>query len=96
MVKGKNKTVKAQEKGFFVYLGPSIRGAIQTASVYEGTREEVEAFLAGAIEKYPQIKRFLISDKTLPEDRVKIKTPGNSLYEQYRRFVAELKRNKEG
>ena len=95
MVKKDTKKQKAapakQEPGFFVYLGPSIRGVIQTATIYEGTRAEVEEFLAGPIERYPRIKRLLVSGETLPEDRVKVKTPGNGLYAAYMKLVDELK-----
>lgn len=73
-----------------MYLGPSIRGVIQKATLYEGTRQDVEAFLAPAIEKYPYIKVFLISGDTLPQDRIKVNTPGNYLHEKYRKFIAEL------
>ena len=89
------KAEPVKEDGFFVYLGPSIRGVIQTASIYTGTRAEAEQFLAGAIEKFPRIKQLLISDKTLPEDRAKVKTPGNYLNEVYRKLVADVKK-KEG
>ena len=99
MVKKATKEKKAeaqkQEPGFFVYLGPSIRGVIQTATIFTGTREEVEETLAGPIERYPRIKRLLVSGETLPEDRVKVKTPGNGLYAAYVKLVSELN-NKEG
>lgn len=83
-----------KQKSFFIYLGPSIRGVIQKATLYEGTRPEVEALLAFAIEKYPRIKSLLVSGDTLPYDRVKVNTPGNFLYEEYRKLNAGLK-NKE-
>lgn len=79
---------------FFMYLGPSIRGKIQANSLYQGSRAEVEQLLASAIEAHPRIKTLLVSGDTLAVDRVKVKTPGNYLYEEYRKFVAELK-NKE-
>lgn len=79
---------------FFMYLGPSIRGKIQTNSLYQGNRAEVERLLAPAIEAHPRIKSLLVSGDTLAVDRIKVKTPGNYLYEEYRKFVAELK-NKE-
>lgn len=79
---------------FFMYLGPSIRGKIQTNSLYQGTRAEVERLLAPAIEAHPRIKSLLVSGDTLAVDRIKVRTPGNYLYEEYRKFVAELK-NKE-
>ena len=83
--------VQSKDKGFFVYLGPNIRGVIQNATVFTGTRAEVEEFLAGPIERYPRIKRLLVSGDTLPEDRVKVKTPGNGLYNAYEKLLAELK-----
>ena len=99
MVKKDTKEKKAaapkKDTGFLVYLGPSIRGVIQTATIYEGTRAEVEEFLAGPIERYPKIKRLLVSGETLAEDRIKVKTPGNGLYAAYMKLVAELN-NKEG
>ena len=92
--KEKKAAAPKKEAGFFVYLGPSIRGVIQTATIFTGTREEVEEFLAGPIERYPRIKRLLVSGDTLPEDRINVKTPGNGLYAAYQKLVAELK-NKE-
>ena len=85
------KAAPAKETGFFVYLGPSIRGVIQTATVYTGTREEVEEFLAGPIERYPRIKKLLISGETLAEDRIKVRTPGNLLHAHYVKLAAEIK-----
>ena len=89
------KAEPVKTDGFFVYLGPSISGVIQNASIYKGTRAEVEQFLAGAIERFPRIKQLLISDETLPEDRAKIKTPGNLLNEIYKKLAADVKK-KEG
>jgi hypothetical protein len=77
-----------------VYLGPTLRGVIQTGTVYPGAREDTKQRLASVIAKYPQIAQLIVSDKTLVQDRVKIKTPGNALYFKYQRFVSELN-NKE-
>jgi len=87
--------LKKEDAGFFVYLGPSIRGVVQTASVHMGSRSEVEEELAGQIERYPLIKRLLVSGDTLPEDRINVRTPGNGLYNAYERLCAELKKQKE-
>lgn len=86
----KKEAAPAKETGFFVYLGPSIRGVIQTATIFTGTREEVEESLAGPIERHPRIKRLLVSGDTLPEDRIKVRTPGNGLYAAYMKLAAEL------
>lgn len=83
-----------ENQAYFVYLGPSIRGVIQKATIFKGTRPEVEAFLADAIKRYPRIKNLLVGGDTLPLDRVNVSTPGNRLYEEYRRFVAELKKDR--
>ena len=89
-VNKEKKAAPVKETGFFVYLGPSIRGVIQTATVFPGPRSEVEEFLAGPIERYPRIKRLLVSGDTLAEDRVKVKTPGNGLYVAYMKLADEL------
>ena len=92
-VNKEKKAAPVKETGFFVYLGPSIRGVIQTATIYEGTKAEVEEFLAGPIERYPRIKRLLVSGETIAEDRIKVKTPGNGLYVSYMKLADELKNN---
>lgn len=78
--------------GFCAYLGPSIRGVVQNGTIYEGTRETVLSFLSDQIEKYPRIAKLIIPGDELPEAREKIKSKGNYLYEENRRFVAELQK----
>ena len=75
----------------WVYIGPTIRSAIQHNTIVTGTREEVEKKLAYAIEKYPPIAQLLISSDELARARQLIKQPGNRLYEVYRRFIAGFK-----
>lgn len=75
---------------FWAYIGPSIRGVIQRNTLYTGTRAEVEEALKAQIEKYPRIRALIVGGSTLAADRIRIRTPGNGLYEQNRRFVAEL------
>lgn len=83
---------KASPTGFCAYLGPSIRGVVQNGTIYEGTKETVIGLLAGQIEQYPRIAKLIIPGDELPEARVKIKTKGNYLFEENRRFVAELQK----
>lgn len=82
---------EAVKPSFFVYLGPSIRGQITRGTVYTGDRAEVEKQLAAQIEKYPRIRRLLVSDLTIVEDRINVSKPGTRLNTEYRRLVAELK-----
>lgn len=78
--------------GFCTYLGPSIRGVVQYGTIYEGTVESVRKQLAPAIEKYPRIGKLIVSGDDLPTAREKIRTKGNYLFEENRRFVAELQK----
>jgi len=82
---------EAAKPSFFVYLGPSIRGFVQYGAIFQGTRADAEKKLALQIEKYPRIKKLLVSDLTIVEDRVNITKPGTRLYAEYQKFVAELK-----
>ena len=75
----------------WVYIGPTIRSAIQQNTILTGTREEVLKKLEYAIEKYPPIAHLLIGSHELAEARKLIKQPGNRLYEVYRRFINGLK-----
>lgn len=72
---------------FCVYIGPSIRGVIQSGTVYDGNKEKAKAFLAPAIEKYPLIAKLLSTDLTIAEDRVKVKTAGNLLNVYYKQLA---------
>lgn len=83
--------MRKQECGFCVYLGPSIRGIVQQGTIYEGNLETVKRQLAPAIEKYPRIAALISSGDELAENRVRIKNKGNYLFEEYRKFIAELK-----
>ena len=74
----------------WVYIGPTIRSAIQHNTILTGTREEVMQKLARAIEKYPPIAQLLVSSEELAEARILVRQPGNRLYEVYRRFVNGL------
>ena len=81
----------ADTGGFCVYLGPTMMGVIQRGTIYRGSRQEVLDALAPAIEKHPLIASLVVSDATLPEDRIKVKTPGNLLYVNYHKLAAGKK-----
>lgn len=72
---------------FCVYIGPSIRGVIQSGTIYSGSLEETLKFLSPAIEKYPLIAKLISTDKTIAEDRVKVKTAGNLLNVYYKKLA---------
>ena len=72
--------------GFSVYIGPSLVGIIQTMTIYPVGKEEALQLpeLAYAVEKKPGIADLVVDGLTLPEDRIKVKTPGEELYKKYR------------
>lgn len=74
--------------GFCVYIGPSIRGVIQSGTIYEGSREKTEEILSGAIKKYPLIAKLISTEETFVEDRIKVKTAGNLLNVYYKKLAS--------
>ncbi len=72
--------------GFCVYLGPTITGVIQSGTIYRGGKAKVLTELKSVVEKYPLVKTLIVTDKTLSEDRIKVKTPGNILYVNYKKM----------
>ena len=87
----KKKTAAPQKalrnEDFCVYLGPTMIGVIQRGTIYRGSRDAVLRELAAVVEKYPLVASLVVGSDTLPEDRVKVKTPGNLLYVNYHRLA---------
>ena len=95
----------ADTGGFCVYLGPTMMGVIQRGTIYRGGRKEVldslapvtnifhrsYISLAPVIEQHPLIASLVVSDETLPADRIKVKTPGNLLYVNYHKLAKGMK-----
>ena len=81
----------ADTGGFCVYLGPTMMGVIQRGTIYRGGRKEVLDSLAPVIEQHPLIASLVVSDETLPADRIKVKTPGNLLYVTYHKLAQGMK-----
>lgn len=78
-----SKAAEANTSGFYIYIGPNIKGLIQTGSIFRGDREHAHQMAAAAIEKYPKVKTLIVAGDALPEARLKVKTPGNVLYANY-------------
>ena len=77
------KAAAVNQSGFYIYIGPNIKGLIQTGSIYRGDREHAHQMAAAAIEKHPKVKSLIVSGDALPEVRLRVKTPGNVLYANY-------------
>lgn len=75
--------------GFYIYIGPNIKKHIQTGTIYKGTRANALKKAAAAIEAHPLVKTLIVSGDALPEARLKVKTPGNSLHAAYQKLAGK-------
>lgn len=75
--------------GFFCYIGPSIAGVIRGGTVFRGTRADAMAAAGAAIEAQPLVRTLIVAGDDLPMARLKVKTPGNALYANYRRLAGQ-------
>lgn len=75
--------------GFSAYIGPNILGVIQAMKIYPVGRDDALKLpeLLLAVEKKPGIADLVVDGLTLPEDRIKVKTPGEELYKKYRALL---------
>ena len=76
--------------GYCVYIGPSIRGAVQYGQILHGTVQEAKDLLGGVIERWPLVGALIIPGDLLPDARIKVKTQGTALYDQYTRLAKTL------
>lgn len=87
--KAEAKTDAVASAGFSAYIGPSIVGVMQTATIFPVGREDAlnlpEVKLALA--KAPGIADLLVDGATLPQDSIKVKTPEEPLYKAYRALL---------
>ena len=85
--KGNEKKSRAGTcpSGFYIY----IKKHIQTGTIYRGTRANALKQAAEAIEAHPLVKTLIVSGDALPEARIKVKTPGNTLYANYKKLAGK-------
>jgi len=71
--------------GFSVYLGPTISGVIQTATIYPVGKDEALKLpeLQLALGKKPGIAALVVDGATLAKDRIDVRTEGTALYQAY-------------
>lgn len=82
-------TAASNGSGFCCYIGPNIKGLIQTGTIYRGDRAGAIALAAAAIEKHPLVKTLIVTGDALPEARLQVKTPGNALYANYQKLAGK-------
>ena len=72
-----------------MYIGPNIKGLIQTGTIYRGTREDAFSKAGQAIAKHPLVKSLIVSGEALPLARIRVRTPGNVLYTNYQKLAGK-------
>lgn len=83
------KTAEGGKSGIYMYIGPNIKGLIQTGTIYRGTREDACGKAGEAIAKHPLVKSLIVSGEALGEARLKVRTPGNVLYANYQKLAGK-------
>lgn len=82
--------------GLFVYAGPSLpHGRLKEHAVFNGTFEDVKAYLADVLEDYPQAERLIVPVERLSAFAAKVKAPGNIAHKYYNDIVSTMRGNKE-
>ena len=80
----------------FVYAGPSLpHGRLKENAVFNGTFEDVKAYLADVIADYPLVARMIVPVERLSAFHVKVKTPGKLAHKYYNDIVSTMRGNKE-
>ena len=68
MISKKSKN-PVNENGIYVYIGPTVRGVLQSGTVYRGKKSDIIGKVA---EKYPQIEKLTVKSSELADARRKI------------------------
>ena len=89
-VKTERRQHEVNNSGFYIYIGPTIRGVIQNGAIYRGTRAEAMEKAASAIEKYKLVKTLIVSGDALPVARLRLKEPGNAFYVNYHKLSKQV------
>lgn len=80
----------------FVYAGPTIPGGfLKENAVFRGTFEDVTAYLAPVLKKYPLVAKLIVPTNRFAAFAVRVKTPGNIDHKHYSDIVSAIRRKKE-
>ncbi|MDE7243728.1 MAG: hypothetical protein K2O18_07110 [Oscillospiraceae bacterium] len=80
---------ESNKSGFYIYIGPNIKGLIQTGTIYRGNLAQALQAAAPAIKKYPLVRTLIVSGDALPMAWRMLKEPGNALYANYRKLAGK-------
>ena len=77
--------------GFWCYIGPTVRGTLQTNTLVIGTLDQMLNRAEKAIQKAPSVRHLIVSGDRLQESRNHIRNNINPEAMLYRRVLRELK-----
>lgn len=80
----KPEAAREAVSGFYCYIGPNLKGLIQTGTIFRGTRAQAEGKAAAAIAAHPEVRGLIVPGEKLDSLRLKVKTPGNALYNSFK------------
>ena len=80
---------ESNKSGFYIYIGPNIKGLIQTGTIYRENLAQALQTAAPAIEKYPLVRTLIVSGDALPTARRMLKESGNALYANYQKLAGK-------
>lgn len=80
---------EVNESGFYMYIGPNLKGFIQTGAIFRGTRKDAYKAAAAAIKRQHLVKSLIVPGDALPEARLKVRQPGNALYRNYQKLAGK-------
>ncbi len=88
-VEAKQEKPERNASGFYCYIGPNLKGLIQTGTIYRGTRRDALNKAAAAVAAQPLVKTLIVPGDALPSARIKVRTPGNVLYANYQKLAGK-------
>ena len=73
-----------------VYIGPSLPfGNLRTSMILKGTGEEIDVWMSGLKESYPEIERLLVTPEELTDALDKVGRKGTILHKYYEDVLAK-------
>ena len=83
------KEETAQECTHYIYVGPSVpNGKMKNGAVYNGTINDIKAYLAEDLAAYPAAEKLIIPLDDLAEVQAKVNQSGNSYNNHYNETAA--------
>ncbi len=83
------KPPAADEPRVWVYLGPSIRGAVTNGRIFAGSKADAVSSLGGAVEQYPQIERLIVADRDIAKAKNDLKEK-RGIYIPYAALIKKI------